>query len=67
MERILLALMGMAVDIDGVSDLDMRRMDGPWLILRGHGAGSDAPFLGRGLKLHLPWHTSRLGLLTSLI
>ena len=45
---ILLAFMGMAMDVDGVFDFDMRRMDHARFVLGARGVGCDAAFMGRG-------------------
>ncbi len=47
-ERILLALMGVAMDVDGVFDLDIRRVDDAGLVLRARGVGGHAAFVSRG-------------------
>ena len=45
---ILLALMSMAMDVDGVFDFDMRRMHDAGFVLRARCVGGDAPFVRRG-------------------
>src|SRR4029077_8313791 len=44
---VLLALVGMTVDIDGVFDFDMRRMHDAGLVLRARCIGSHTPFMSR--------------------
>jgi hypothetical protein len=39
--------MGVAMDVDGVFDFDVRRMNNARLVLRARGIGRDATFMGR--------------------